>query len=210
MKHSPQLIFSLVLLLCAWPLHAQPLPDPLQKGLHTLRQLHGFSADFTQTLRYQDGSHDRYRGTIAVKRPGKFFWHYTAPYAQSYISNGHGVWHYEPDLMQAVRMNALDGIDNIAIQLLNGRIGTKDVTLLARARETLGKESFTIRVHDRMTLTLTFDSQGRLTTIQHRDALGNSNTIRLSHLKFQSPDDTLFDFTPPAGTDIVIEGAPTE
>ena len=193
---------------------AAPLPPLLQQSLKTLNQLRGFSAKFVQTITYSNGDSNRYSGTIAVKRPGKFRWHYTTPYAQSYVSDGKVIWHYEPDLMQAVRMHDLGGVDPVAMQLLDGRIHAGDVQLLREEPATSNSSerrgsirAFTVRIRNRITLTLALDgNNGNLVAITHADALGNTNQIVLSAFEATVPAETRFHFTPPKGVEIIIEG----
>ena len=189
------------------------LPPLLLHSLKTLNQLHGFSAEFTQTITYNNGNNSHYSGTIAVKRPGKFRWHYTTPYLQSYVSDGTAIWHYEPDLMQAVRMKDLGTVDPIAMQLLDGRIHASDLQIIretaatSNSGDTRGSiRTFTVRIRNSITLTLSLDAKGNLVGITHTDALGNNNQIMLSAFEPTAPAEKLFHFTPPKGVDIIIEG----
>lgn len=208
----------LTLLLCctlpfatlAWA--ADPLPPLLLQSLNKLNKMQGFSAIFNQTITYQNGTSNRYSGTIAVQRPGKFRWHYSKPYAQTYVSDGSTIWHYEPDLMQAVRMHELGSVDPVAMQLLDGRIRSQDITLISKSDGNHGSirnsetENFTVLVHNKITLTLMLDQHGTLVAISHADLLGNRNHIALSTIVSAKQDEALFHFTPPKGVDIIIEG----
>ncbi|MDQ6950597.1 MAG: outer-membrane lipoprotein carrier protein LolA [Mariprofundales bacterium] len=208
LKSRPiQLAIYLLLLLMASPLGAvaaPPLPPLLKQGLERLNQLHGFSAHFVQTITYQNGDNNRYEGTIALLRPGKFRWQYTKPYQQLYVSDGHGVWHYEPDLLQAVHLTNLNSIDPVALQLLDGRVGLADVKLIAR--DHTHPRQFTIRVHNRIELTLELDAQANLIALTHLDMLGNHNRIALSNIDPTPPNPRQFRFSPPDGVDIVRQG----
>ncbi|MDQ6964636.1 MAG: outer membrane lipoprotein chaperone LolA [Mariprofundales bacterium] len=199
-----------ILLCCLLPYGAvatPPLPPLLLQSLHRLNNMQGFSAQFTQTITYHNGTATHYSGTIAVARPGKFRWQYIKPYSQTYVSDGKEIWHYEPDLMQAVRMDELSSIDPIAIQLLDGRITAKELTLISQesSRES-HRERFTVRIRNEITVMLTLDQYGTLQSITHTDLLGNQNHIALANTISAQQDEAEFHFTPPRGVDIVIEG----
>jgi len=191
---------------------ASPLPPLLLKSLQNLNNMQGFSAQFTQTITYQNGTSNRYSGTIAVERPGKFRWHYSKPYAQTYVSDGSTIWHYEPDLMQAVRMHELGSVDPVAMQLLDGRIRPQDIALISKSNGNHGSirkgetEHFTILVDNKIRLTLMLDQHGTLLGISHADLLGNRNQIALTAIVFTKQNEAQFHFTPPKGVDIIIEG----
>jgi len=213
MKHK----FLALILCCITPMFAvgnaaEPLPALLLQSLKKLNTIDGFSATFTQTITYQNGTTNRYSGTITVQRPGKFRWHYSKPYAQTYISDGSTIWHYEPDLMQAVQMRELSSVDPIAMQLLDGRIRPQDLTLIAQSTANHGSipgsrtQDFRVNIHKTIALTLTLDPQGTLLGITHTDLLGNHNHIALAAMKTGSQDEATFHFTPPKGVDIIIEG----
>ncbi|MDX8413393.1 MAG: outer membrane lipoprotein chaperone LolA [Mariprofundales bacterium] len=213
MKHK----FLALILCCITPMFAmanaaEPLPALLLQSLKKLNTMDGFSAIFTQTITYQNGTTSRYSGTIAVQRPGKFRWHYSKPYAQTYVSDGSTIWHYEPDLMQAVQMRELSSVDPIAMQLLDGRIHPQELTLISKPAAHRGSiegaltQDFRVRIHNTIALTLTLDRQGTLIGITHNDLLGNSNHIALTAMRTDLQDRAQFHFTPPKGVDIIIEG----
>ncbi|RMH49767.1 MAG: outer membrane lipoprotein carrier protein LolA [Zetaproteobacteria bacterium] len=186
---------------------AAPLPGPLRQALDRLNRMEGFSAAFTQTLSYRDGSVERYRGRLAVRRPGMFRWHYSFPYEQLYVSDGKAIWHYEPDLLQAERLSRLQAVDSVAMALLDGRIKPDEVALLSSSPAPDGSmRAFTIRIRGGMVVTLTLDRRGRVAAVEQRDELGNRNRILLSEVVERAPDRARFRFTPPRGVDVITEG----
>jgi len=180
------------------------LPPLLQQGLKNINHLSGFSAHFVQTITYKNGEESRYEGNIALLRPGKFRWQYTKPYVQLYVNDGSSVWHYEPDLMQAVQLTSLNRVDPVALQLLDGRIAMDDIALVADDRSKRGQ--FIIRVRHHIQLTLELDGDGKLRALSHLDTLGNRNRIIFSAVDPTPPNEQQFHFIPPAGVDIVRQG----
>lgn len=65
-----------------------PLPEELSSVLRNLKDAHGFSATFQQSLQFSDGSRQQYRGELDVLPPGRFRWRYIEPFEQLFISDG--------------------------------------------------------------------------------------------------------------------------
>lgn len=69
--------------------------------------LKAFEGQFTQTQRDYDGTVlSETTGTLALARPGKFFWAYKTPYVQTIVADGDTVWVHDPDLKQVTRRPA--------------------------------------------------------------------------------------------------------
>lgn len=177
--------------------------ERLERALSKMMETAGFSCQFRQVVYFSEGGEQRYSGTLAIRRPGHFRWQYTAPYEQLYISNGGVVWHYEADLMQAERMKNLDAIDPVAMKLLDGRIGIKDIKLLATENLGAGHFSYFIRIDDGPELILAFSAIGELHWLESKDMLGNRNRIILSDINRKTPSKELFLFVPPEGVEVV-------
>jgi len=173
------------------------LPKLLQQGLQKLADLRGFSCRFEQLIYYEDGTQQHYQGRLAVAKGGYFRWQYEQPYEQLYISNGKGVWLYEPDLMQAQWLDSLDAVDPVAMRLLEGRVKHGEVVLLD-ATLTI----YHIRVAD-TELWLSLDIQGLPRWFETKDRLGNRNRMKLLSIEQHKPAMQQFEFTPPKGVDVM-------
>ncbi len=220
MKAGPIRLALAALALCAWagaaPAAAQKagamVPVPAQgralfaRALASLADAPGLRCTFVQRIAYAGGGEQRFTGELAVRRPGRFRWHYDTPYEQLYVSDGKVIWHYEPDLMQAERLRGLDAVDPAVLKLLDGRLGVKDVRLLARKRdEAAGVWRFRARIGG-VTLWLGIDDEADLLYVERLDALGNRNRISLSGCARLAPGDEVFSFRPPAGVEVLDEG----
>lgn len=186
---------------------AMPVPAPLQQGIQRLSALQGFSCNFEQTLSFSDGSERHYTGLLDVRRPGRFRWQYLKPYAQLYVGDGHSIWHYEPDLMQAEHLKNLDAVDPTVMRLLDGRVHASDIHLLAD--ESPGAHPriyrYKVRIDRGPELWLGMRSDGSLVYLESLDALGNRNRITLGNFSAIAPPKEVFSFRPPPGVDIVTE-----
>lgn len=176
-----------------------PIPPELSRLLHTLKDAPGFSADFSQSLTFSDGSEQHYQGRLDVLPPGRFRWRYTKPYEQLFVSDGVNIWHYEPDLMQANVLRQMRGVDPAVMQLLSGRLGLSDVHLL-EAKPAEHRYDVRLGAHTQVWLGL---RDGRLAYIEDKDALGNINRISLTNMRLKAPDKKMFYFVPPKGVDVV-------
>jgi len=180
------------------------MPPLLVRALERLAALQGFSCAFEQTLSFSDATRQHYAGTLDVLRPRHFRWHYTEPYEQLYISDGSIIWHYEPDLMQAEVLEGLDAVDPVVMKLLDGRIGKKDVQLLAQEGE---REKNIVRYHVRIgdgpAIWLGIRHDAGLAYVESRDTMGNRNRIALNSFSYVAPQSEVFRFTPPEGVDVI-------
>ena len=174
-------------------------------ALVSLSELKGFSSKFEQVISYADGGQRVFEGELDVLRPGKFRWHYSKPYEQLYVSNGQGVWLYEPDLMQAQLLEDLGEVDPVVIQLLDGRVGLSDVSVLGHEifgehfsvwHVRLGEKSEAVEVW----LGIEDDA---MIWIESRDVLSNRNRLNLSKISKILPHKKKFEFEAPEGVDVI-------
>lgn len=190
------ILWLLMLPSLAW---AGVLPDGLQKGLEELARVKGFTCKFEQSIIFTDGEKQLYAGELAVARPGKFRWQYNTPYQQLYISNGEGVWLYEPDLLQAQWLDGLEAVDPVVMRLLNGEVKGDEIILLGSPGE---KYTYHIRIGKNQDVWMAL-SDGMPAWIESRDALGNRNRMTLKEIKKGQPDASLFHFDVPKGVDVI-------
>ena len=179
-------------------------PDAVfTRALERLSATVGFSCHFRQEVNFAEGGKKVYTGTLAVRRPGLFRWQYLTPYEQLYVSEGDVIWHYEADLMQAEKMKSLDAVDPAAMKLLDGRVGVKDIQLLATDKDKGGNISYRVRIGDGPELSLAFTSDGNLYWLESEDMLANRNRMILLDVDRMLPEEKLFHFVPPEGVDVV-------
>ncbi|MDQ6970980.1 MAG: outer-membrane lipoprotein carrier protein LolA [Mariprofundus sp.] len=182
----------------------QPRSDFFERSIKHLAELPGFDCRFDQLLAFSDGGGKHYSGTLAVLKPKRFRWQYKQPYEQLYIGDGKMIWHYEPDLMQAERLNNLEAVDSSVMGLLDGSIKMSDIKMYKREYDAkLDIQRYQVRLKDSPKVWLGFSKYGDLVYIEREDMLGNSNRMRLSQCSYIAPAKKLFSFTPPAGVDVL-------
>ncbi|MDD9812013.1 MAG: outer membrane lipoprotein chaperone LolA [Gammaproteobacteria bacterium] len=151
---------------------------------------------------------DTGRGVLRIQRPGRFRWDYAPPAAQVIVGDGARVWLYDVELAQVtVRSQARALGRSPAIWLAGGDADLEDayriedlgahgridwLNLIPRDAES---EFSSVRVG--------FEAQ-KLHRIELIDSLEQRTRIRFFDLRENAAvDDSLFQFTPPAGVDVI-------
>lgn len=168
-----------------------------------------FRAEFSQTLLDQNFRVlQKSGGKMLFARPGKFRWSYDTPYQQLIVGDGVQVWFYDQDLEQ------------VTVRKLDITLGSTPAALLAGG-ETI-EQDFDLQEIEAQgelewleaisksedasfeLIRLGFSRAGELREMILRDNLGQLTWLIFSHTEHNPalPDD-LFQFTPPAGVDII-------
>lgn len=151
---------------------------------------------------------DTGRGVLRIQRPGRFRWDYAPPAAQVIVGDGARVWLHDVELAQVtVRSQARALGRSPAIWLAGGDADLEDAyrieDLGARGRidwlnlipRDAESEFSAVRVG--------FEAQ-KLHRIELIDSLEQRTRIRFFDLRENvAVDDSLFQFTPPAGVDVI-------
>ncbi len=148
-------------------------------------------------------------GTMQFSRPGKFRWEYNKPYEQTIVGDGSRLWIYDKDLNQ------------VTVRKLDRALGTSPAALLAGSNEI--EKNYTLtnlgnqqgldwleavpKTQDTAfeRIRLGFGKAG-LEAMELRDQFGQLTVIKFADLERNpklSPE--AFQFTPPAGADIIRE-----
>ena len=176
--------------------------DKFLEGLETL------SAGFEQTLLNQYGEElEKSMGVMHLRRPGMFHWAYSEPYAQYLISDGVNLWIYDEDLEQVSIRDIANMIDDSPAAILAGDIdidahyivmksdSSGEIDWLELTPRDIESQYVAIRLgfqNEQLVRMIMFDSLGQTTQIVLLD-IERNNTL----------DIELFQFTPPAGVDVI-------
>ncbi len=195
------------------PLLAQA-ETPTESLKKVLKGYDRFSANFEQiTRKDQNNTAEVLKGSMKISRPGQFRWETASPFPQLIVSDGKYVWIYDPDLEQATRKPADRKQTNGAALILNG-----DVAELAEKFEIYlpinqeNEQLFELLPKDtqsnfqRIRL---FFTAGVMSELMLQDVLGQQTTILLKDSVINEPmGASLFRFTPPKGTDVIVSNEP--
>ena len=167
-----------------------------------------FQADFTQTVKSQDGRvQDQTHGQVWLQSPDKLRWVYTGEFPETIVADGHNIWIYDESLEQVtVKPQSSDAADSPLMILADvsqldqqfqvTEVGDYEDMLLLELKSLDTESEF-----ERILLGL--DSSGiRMMTME--DAFGQRTEIHFKNLLKNPPiDPQLFKFTPPEGPDLV-------
>lgn len=168
-------------------------------------------AHFEQTVTGANGvDAGQTRGTMTVSRPDLFRWAVEKPFEQLIVADGRQVWVYDPDLAQAVVRPFDRQLADTPALLFSG-----DAERIARSFEVkvLGEQGDDLRFELLPrgesalfeSLRVSFRG-GRLASMFLLDSLGQRTEIRFSQVVLNKPVPAgSFQFTPPAGTDVIHE-----
>jgi outer membrane lipoprotein carrier protein len=188
--------------------YAQTAEQRLNKALKSLDSL---TADFKQTvLNDEKQVLQQSSGTVAIQRPGKFSWIYTAPYEQQIIADGSELWIYDVDLDQVTVKPMDSGLASAPIMIL---MKQNDVNSEFTVNE-VGQRKFLYWVelepnsteleYSRVYIGLEDDI---VKAMELRDNFGQSTQIVFENLRrnvVHNPK--VFQFIPPEGVDVFGAG----
>ena len=112
-------LLALVLAFAATSAAASAETDALQRFVENVQSL---TATFEQVQKDENGRVlQASSGKLWLSRPGRFRWSYEKPYVQLMVCDGKQLWHYDPDLKQAMVRPAGATLQGTPAQLLTDR-----------------------------------------------------------------------------------------
>jgi outer membrane lipoprotein carrier protein len=198
-------LVTLIILLAGPAVQAGQARDQLEIFLH---QLSSFEADFQQRLTDEQGRLiEESEGQFYLQRPGKFRWEYTLPYTQSIIADGERLWIYDKELEQVTVNSMQTALSNTPARLLSGDLVLDDEFSIEELGEINGINWLALQPMQTdgqfAAIRMGFDQAG-LSIMAIADNFGQVTKISFSHAKRnQSIDAAQFNFTPPAGVDVI-------
>lgn len=175
-----------------------------------LEQSQSMTGNFSQATLDATGTRlQETNGELALKRPGLFRWHTSAPQEQLLISDNQKIWLYDPDLMQLTIQRMDQRMTHTPALLLSGNVGEIQKNFTISSSTSGNLQSFVLVPKDKdslfNSLTLTFRNS-TINAMQLVDSVGQRTNITFSNIKMNVPvANSLFKFDPPAGTDIIEE-----
>jgi outer membrane lipoprotein carrier protein len=203
------LLFTFHFLLFTAPVSAA---TPESRLDHFLDGLETYSAAFRQQLFNESGEElEQSTGVFYLRRPGMFQWAYYEPYSQMIISNGVTLWIYDEDLEQVIIRNTGDSLGQTPAAILDGNVKIADHYVVIDLGNSDGLDwmELTPRDVDSQFKSIRLGFKGNhLKKMLLFDNLGQKNLITFLDTKRNSQlNIELFDFTPPAGCDVIDERA---
>ena len=175
----------------------------------SLASLSSVRAEFRQQLIEADGSAGATaRGTLYLKKPGRFRWDYSQP-QQLIVCDGETLWLYDPELEQATVRRVAETLSQTPAMLLSGqgRVGDGFTVNDAGASGGLSWVKLTPRLAqaDFRELKLGFEGAD-LKRLEFTDKLNAITRIEFTRIERNVRlDQALFTFVAPAGVDVIGE-----
>ena len=149
-------------------------------------------------------------GTLSLKRPNRFLWHYVEPIEQSVVADGEDLWMYDVELAQVTVTPLEDSPTSSPAMLLSGDRAVRDGFDVVRSFAVDGLQWVELEPKlggtDFTSVRIGFNGSTpeRLELV---DGLDQVTRIEFSSVVV-NPDlgDATFDFQPPPGVDVIGGG----
>jgi outer membrane lipoprotein carrier protein len=171
-------------------------------------ELERFQADFTQTVKSQDGRiQDQTQGQVWLQKPDKLRWVYSGEFPEIIVADGKNIWVYDESLEQVTvkpqteqaadsPLMILADVSQLDAQFLVTELGEFNGVSLLELRSRDSESEF-----ERILLGM---GPGGIRMMAMEDAFGQRTEINFENILINPPaDPELFYFTPPEGTDVV-------
>lgn len=185
------------------------LADTREDLIQYLDRLASMSANFEQQRFDEDGElAERVSGACLIQKPGRFLWEYVAPFPQLIVGTGELLWIYDPDLEQATYTPMADAVAGSPAALLSGELAIESAyNIKAGVIDADGTAWFELSPRtdagDFSRIELGFH-ESSVNAMRLEDNLGQTTVIRFSDIETNAEiDPERFEFTPPAGVDVV-------
>ncbi len=211
-RTAASIVLTALILTCALASAQSPQVAPSAEGADRLRQFlddtQTLQATFYQELLGPDGEIiELASGALSIKRPGRFLWRYAEPVEQLVVADGTNLWIYDVELEQAT-VTLLDDVAAASpAMLLSGEaaldeefdvIESFDADDLRWVRLAPKTEAGDFRQ-----VLIGFRGE-MLSQLSLLDSLDQRTTIELVDLEVNLElADTVFDFQPPSGVDVI-------
>jgi len=184
----------------------KPAAEQLAEQLQSMDSL---TARFNQSITDARGDQlQQAEGTLAVKRPRRFYWRTESPYEHLVVTDGILLWLYDIDLEQITKQPFSADLDRAPALLLSGELEEINKQYTIKLQR-LGRDElqFTLLPNNADSLfrllTISFGKHG-LKAMTLKDSFDQLTEISFSDVKLNPRlKDKLFEFTPPEGIDVI-------
>ena len=171
-------------------------------------QLTRFQAEFTQTVKSQDGRiQDQTRGQVWLQSPDKLRWVYSGDFPEVIVADGTNIWIYDESLEQVTVKPQSDQVNDSPLMILADVSKLDDqfkVTELGDFEDMLLLELKSLDSESEFERILLGLGPKAVRMMTMEDAFGQRTEIYFENVLMNPPAvPDLFIFTPPEGTDVV-------
>jgi outer membrane lipoprotein carrier protein len=169
-----------------------------------------FEAHFEQMVIDTEGNIlEQAEGQFQLQRPGKFRWDYQTPYPQQIVADGEKIWFYDVDLEQVTVKSQQEALAETPASLLSGEVVPAEKYHVQNLPSDDGLVWVQLSPKDPesnfQAVSLAFEGTVLKQMIM-RDSFDQRTRLTFSQVR-ENPlfDNSTFDFSPPAGVDVVGE-----
>jgi outer membrane lipoprotein carrier protein len=202
---------TLLLLVCATPLFAEPDTGGRERLREFMNDVRSLEANFSQTL-YDENQMllEESRGTVSLKRPGKFRWDYAEPYPQVIVADGEKVWVYDGELEQVTIRPLEEAAGNTPAMLLSSEGSLEESFSVSDLGESESLAWVALSPKDdeaSFSLVKLGFAGSDLAVMELMDNFGQTTRLRFSEVrKNQTIDPQVFSLDVPEGVDVIESG----
>jgi outer membrane lipoprotein carrier protein len=195
-----------ILCMCSVGLSTAAIADDANALAKKLALLETFSGTFEQTLTDDKGEVlQASSGDFLLQRPGYFRWNTTEPFPQLLVSDLESIWMYDPDLEQVTVREYNDKLSATPALLLSGDVSK--IKTHYQVKQVVDQRYVLTPLQQQELFTHLSVSfvDDQLSEMHLVDALGQTTVFRfVGGIYNQTIDRALFEFIPPAGTDVIV------
>ena len=198
------------LLICAFFKGSFAQQEALARLDSLLANINSLTADVVQLIVESDGGIlEESNIKMLLKKPNGFYWETITPYQELIVTNGIKLWNYQPDLEQVVIEDWDVSKSELAAQLLSGKTENLDSQYIIEELSDTSNDSqqFVLTpvdadsIYTRISINF-ITSELDLIYLNSRN--GQQTVWRFDAIeRNQILEDSLFDFQPPAGIEII-------
>ncbi|MED5386342.1 MAG: outer membrane lipoprotein chaperone LolA [Pseudomonadota bacterium] len=198
------------LLICAFFKGSFAQQEALARLDSLLANINSLTADVVQLIVESDGGIlEESNIKMLLKKPNGFYWETITPYQELIVTNGIKLWNYQPDLEQVVIEDWDVSKSELAAQLLSGKTENLDSQYIIEESSDTNNDSqeFVLTPVDADSIytqiSINFITS-ELDLIYLNSRNGQQTVWRFDAIeRNQILEDSLFDFQPPAGIEII-------
>ncbi|MEE3299854.1 MAG: outer membrane lipoprotein chaperone LolA [Pseudomonadota bacterium] len=198
------------LLICAFFKGSFAQQEALTRLNSLLANINSLTADVVQLIVESDGGIlEESNIKMLLKKPNGFYWETITPYQELIVTNGIKLWNYQPDLEQVVIEDWDVSKSELAAQLLSGKTENLDSQYIIEELSDTNNDSqeFVLTPVDADSIytqiSINFITS-ELDLIYLNSRNGQQTVWRFDAIeRNQILEDSLFDFQPPAGIEII-------
>ena len=198
------------LLICAFFKGSFAQQEALARLDSLLANINSLTADVVQLIVESDwGILEESNIKMLLKKPNGFYWETITPYQELIVTNGIKLWNYQPDLEQVVIEDWDVSKSELAAQLLSGKTENLDSQYIIEELSDTNNDSqeFVLTPVDADSIytqiSINFITS-ELDLIYLNSRNGQQTVWRFDAIeRNQILEDSLFDFQPPAGIEII-------